>query len=334
MRKTHAKQKQIPSDSSDAALFLKSLQDPDIIERVRVTIKNAHVFKLPPRQTVSVGWRGADWKEKVWQGTVKVVERGEQTAVLLVDRTKGSIFAVCPVKEGAVDRCVDSSRYFVLRIENANGRHMFIGVAFNERNDAFDFNTALEDSRREKEAELTPIQPYTGPTKDYSIKEGEKIHVAIPKVAGVGGNSANDEAAPASKTPNTAYKDAKGKTFGSEHEIPEEKNGAATMRTKSSARENETGGGGLLRPSSKDTPRRADPVPENERSSATDVSALENFFSDASFEDPFPSTTFGGSNPFNSQSDDVSTQSSHPFFKQSGEKPSFDPRAYQTGKGH
>mmetsp|Transcript_15215 Transcript_15215/g.23165 ORF Transcript_15215/g.23165 Transcript_15215/m.23165 type:complete len:218 (-) Transcript_15215:681-1334(-) len=178
MPKTPAK---APAETAtgDAALFLKSLHDPDIIERVRVTIPNAHVFKLPPRQAASSGWLGADWKEKVWQGTVKVVERGNQTAVLLVERTKGSIFAVCPVKEGAVDRCKDSSRYFVLRIENANGRHMFIGVAFNERNDAFDFNTALQDAQREREAELKPVPVYTGPTKDYSIKEGQKIRVAL-----------------------------------------------------------------------------------------------------------------------------------------------------------
>lgn len=172
------------SGASDAAIFLQSLHDPEIIERVRCTIQNAHVFKLPPRQSASVGWRGADWKEKVWQGTVKIVERGDLTAVLLVDRTKGSIFAVCPVKEGAVDRCVDSSRYFVLRIENANGRHMFIGVAFNERNDAFDFNISLQDARREKEQEKNPVKLDFGPPKDYSIKEGEKIKVSIPKTGG------------------------------------------------------------------------------------------------------------------------------------------------------
>lgn len=169
------------NSDSDAAIFLQSLQDPEIIERVRATISNAHVFKLPPRQSATIGWRGADWKEKVWQGTIKVVERGEMTAILLVDKTKGSIFAVCPVKEGAVDRCVDSSRYFVLRIENANGRHMFIGVAFNERNDAFDFNTSLEDSRREREQEMNPTVVDFGPPKDYTLKAGEKIKVSIPK---------------------------------------------------------------------------------------------------------------------------------------------------------
>ena len=109
---------------------------------------------------------------------MKVVERGEMTAIILVDVAKDTIFAVCPVREGAVERCVDSSRYFVLRIENQSGRHMFIGVAFNERSDAFDFNTALEDSKREREAEN--VIPQIHPTKDYSLKEGEKIRVAIP----------------------------------------------------------------------------------------------------------------------------------------------------------
>lgn len=169
---------------NEAAAYLKSLDDPEVIERVRCSIPDAHVFKLPPRQTAG-GWRGADWGKEVWQGTLKVVERGDLTVILLVDKNNGSIFAVCPVKEGAVDRCVDSSRYFVLRVENAQGRHMYIGMAFNERNDAFDFNTSLEDSRREKEAEANPVtfEP-KGPSKDYSIKEGEKIHISVNKVAG------------------------------------------------------------------------------------------------------------------------------------------------------
>mmetsp|Transcript_7977 Transcript_7977/g.17316 ORF Transcript_7977/g.17316 Transcript_7977/m.17316 type:complete len:370 (-) Transcript_7977:370-1479(-) len=154
---------------------------PDyIIERVRVVIKDAHVFKLPPRVSAK-GWRGADWVDKVWQGTLKVMERGDVTLILLVDeRQGGKVFATCPVKEGSIDRCIDSSRYFVLRVENTTGRHMFVGVAFNERCDAFDFNTALEDSRKEKEYDRKPIPVFDGPKKDYSLKEGQKIHVKIP----------------------------------------------------------------------------------------------------------------------------------------------------------
>lgn len=192
------------SANGDTANFLNSMNNPTVIERVRCTIKHAHVFTLPTRKAASIGWHGADWKEKVWQGSVKVVDRNDMTAVLLVERCKGengmtndSIFAVCPIQEGAVERCVDSSRYFVLRIENQSGKHMFIGVAFNERNDAFDFNTSLEDARREREFEAKKQGLFDNdsgigsdgmffsnptPVKDYSLKEGEKIHVAIPKL--------------------------------------------------------------------------------------------------------------------------------------------------------
>ena len=144
----------IPNESNE---YMKSLQNPEVIERVRCVIRDAHVFKLPPRPT-SGGWRGADWRDEVWQGTVKVVERGETTLVLLVDRTSGDIFAVCPIKDGAVDRCVDSSRYFVLRIENALGRHMFIGMAFNERNDAFDLWARSKIAKDEPCQKLQPAR--------------------------------------------------------------------------------------------------------------------------------------------------------------------------------
>lgn len=206
---------------NDAAAYLLSLEDPEVVERVRCTIPEAHIFKLPPRQTAG-GWRGADWDKEVWQGTLKVVERGELTVILLVDSKTGAIFAVCPVNEGAVDRCIDSSRYFVLKVEHGStGKHMFIGLAFNERNDAFDFNTSLADAQREKQAEIEAIEAAKkyeyGPTKDYSMKEGQKIHIAVDKVA--------------KKT--TSKGERRSSASGT------------------------TAGGGFLKPSSKDTPRRA-----------------------------------------------------------------------------
>lgn len=209
---------------NEAAAYLKSLEDPEVVERVRCSIPEAHIFKLPHRPTAG-GWRGADWDKEVWQGTLKVVERGDLTVILLVDSNSGAIFAVCPVKEGAVDRCVDSSRYFVLKVENADGKHMFIGMAFNERNDAFDFNTSLADAQREKQAEIEAMEAAKkyeyGPAKDYSIKSGEKIHISVDKVSG-------------KKSP--ANRDSRRNSAGGDA---------------SSA------GSGFLKPSSKDTPRRA-----------------------------------------------------------------------------
>ena len=150
---------------NEAAAYLKSLEDPEIVERIRCTIKDAHVFKLPNTAN-SGGWRGADWTTEVWQGTLQVVERGDWTVILLKDSKTNAIFAVCPVKEGAVDRCIDSSRYFVLRVESHyEDRHVYIGLAFNERNDAFEFNVSLEDSRREREQQEEAGKLETGPAK-------------------------------------------------------------------------------------------------------------------------------------------------------------------------
>ena len=225
----------------------------EVIERVRLKVSNAHIFKLPPKPS-SGGWRGAEWRDKVWQGVLKVVERNDDTAVLLVDpQEEKNIFAVCPITHqldgtsnnsgNGVDRCIDSSRYFVLRIQNAQGRHMFIGLAFNERNDAFDFNTALEDSRREKMAEKNAALSSSnegifnnGRVKcvDYKMKEGEKIKVSIPKKENMMGRSCNSN-----------------NSGGGGGGV-----GAAARRRLAKALSSNSESGGFLKPSSKDTPSR------------------------------------------------------------------------------
>merc|ERR1712176_547481 len=61
---------------------------------------------------------------------------------------------------------------------------MYIGLAFNERDDAFDFNATLEDIKKERNyATFSAQDPneVASTPKDYSIKEGEKIHISIPK---------------------------------------------------------------------------------------------------------------------------------------------------------
>lgn len=179
------------------------------------------------------------------------MERGEETAVLLVDAAEErNIFAVCPIRHNVdgknnnmgngIDRCIDSSRYFVLRIQNAQGRHMFIGLAFNERNDAFDFNTALEDSRREKEVEKKAALGITSVGKgvDYKMKEGEKIKVSIPKIPSSGS----------------------GEDISPSNNVQQEGNNmSAAARRREARKAKQSGnsaGGGFLKPSSKDTPSR------------------------------------------------------------------------------
>lgn len=187
-----------------------------------------------------------------------MVERSEETAVLLVDTAEErNIFAVCPIRHNVdgknnvgngVDRCIDSSRYFVLRIQNAQGRHMYIGLAFNERNDAFDFNTALEDSRREKEVEMNVASGMIGGNNkgvDYKMKEGEKIRVNIPMIPGDG--SGEDDYSPSSSG------------GGNPTQQQPQQSAAARRREERKARQASSGSnssGGFLKPSSKDTPSK------------------------------------------------------------------------------
>lgn len=238
-----------------------------VVERIRLRIPHAHVFRLPPKPTAG-GWRGADWTDKVWQGALRVVERGDETAVLLVDRKEErNVFAVCPVTHAplpdanggggggehfsGVDRCVDSSRYFVLRLRSAEGRSMLVGVAFNERNDAFDFNAALEDSRREWEAERRMAERRVmeeaeggsglgegggGGGKDYTMKEGETMRVCIPRIGSAGsGEEGGGAGGNGGKSAAARRREA---------------------RRKATSGGSANGGGGFLKPSSKDTPSR------------------------------------------------------------------------------
>ena len=170
-------------------------------ERTLVQLPQCHVFKIPTRRSAD-GHRASDWpKEPTWSGKCKVIAKGKTAAVVLVDQNNAT-FAVCPVTDdSAVERVLDSGRYFVLRIQNAQGKHAFIGIAFNERNDAFDFNVALQEHKdsnnREKQAQATTSLPQLS-NLIPALKEGEKIKISL----GSGNNSNANNANKPKKSPN------------------------------------------------------------------------------------------------------------------------------------
>ena len=75
---------------------------------------------------------------------------------------------------------LDSSRYFVLRIED-QGRHAFIGIGFNERDEAFDFKVALTDHNRVEAnvAAAKALLDSAAPKEDLGLKDGQKIVVKL-----------------------------------------------------------------------------------------------------------------------------------------------------------
>lgn len=141
------------------------------------------VYRIPPRST-SRGYRASDWKLDApdWTGRLRVVAKEKECVLKLEDKNTGELFASCPVDKYpgvAIEAVLDSSRYFVLRIQDGNGRSAFIGIGFADRSDSFDLNVALQDHFKwlQKSEELENPAPDTTPPLDLSFKEGETITI-------------------------------------------------------------------------------------------------------------------------------------------------------------
>ncbi|XP_058791860.1 NECAP-like protein CG9132 [Phymastichus coffea] len=165
---------------------------PETYESVLLVKQEVFVFKIPPMST-NRGYRAADWnlQEPSWTGRMRVVAKGDAVCIKLEDKISGALFAKCPIEAYpgiAVEAVTDSSRYFVLRIQDDDGRSAFIGVGFLDRSDSFDLNVALQDHFKwlknrdqiEKEKEAPKEQ------MDFRFKEGEtiKINMKITKKDG------------------------------------------------------------------------------------------------------------------------------------------------------
>ncbi|XP_059432216.1 uncharacterized protein At1g03900 isoform X2 [Corylus avellana] len=179
--------------------------DEEALEQTLLVVREVAVYKIPPRPT-SGGYKCGEWlqSDKIWSGRLRVVSCKTRCEIRLEDPASGDLFAACFVqpgqpRESAVETVLDSSRYFVLRIEDGRGKHAFVGLGFAERNEAFDFNVALSDHekyvRREHEkreggggggeADDRDNQIDIHPAVNHRLKEGETIRISVkPKSSG------------------------------------------------------------------------------------------------------------------------------------------------------
>ncbi|KAM6440463.1 adaptin ear-binding coat-associated protein 1-like isoform 2-T2 [Liasis olivaceus] len=145
------------------------------------------VFRIPPRAS-NRGYRASDWKldQPDWTGRLRVTSKGKIAYVKLEDKVSGELFAQAPIDQYpgiAVETVNDSSRYFVIRIQDGNGRSAFIGIGFGDRGDAFDFNVALQDHfkwvKQETEISKESQELDSRPKLDLGFKEGQTIKLNI-----------------------------------------------------------------------------------------------------------------------------------------------------------
>ncbi|XP_066306483.1 uncharacterized protein At1g03900-like [Miscanthus floridulus] len=156
------------------------------LELVLFQVAECYVYLIPPRKTAA-SYRADEWNVNkwAWEGALKVASKGEECIIKLEDKNTGELYARAFLREGEphpVEPVIDSSRYFVLRVEENIGgrqRHAFIGLGFRERPEAYDFQAALHDHMKylnKKKAAEEMVQHYEKQSSvDYSLKEGETL---------------------------------------------------------------------------------------------------------------------------------------------------------------
>ncbi|KAF9817826.1 hypothetical protein IEO21_03168 [Rhodonia placenta] len=170
---------------------MEEFRDDDI-ESVLYIGREVSVYKIPPLKK-NEGHRAQEWGDlgsPLWKGRLRIIERSSGAMIQFEDATTGAVFAKAdydPAKP-CVEAVLDSSRYFVVRVED-NGKRAYIGMGFLERTDSFDFNVTLQDYTKRWKARMNPPDAATdspsphvpaGPKKDYSLKEGQTFSISIP----------------------------------------------------------------------------------------------------------------------------------------------------------
>ncbi|KAJ3569957.1 hypothetical protein NP233_g4723 [Leucocoprinus birnbaumii] len=175
------------------------------VESILYIGREVSVYKIPPLRA-NVGYRAGEWgdlAQPLWKGRLRIIERSSGTAILFEDSQTGDLFAKADYdpERPSVEAVLDSSRYFVVRVEDS-GRKAYIGMGFAERTDSFDFSvchTQYHGSIPLTPAQMLPFKtiatginaesaeaespsPHipTGPKKDYTLKEGQTFTINLP----------------------------------------------------------------------------------------------------------------------------------------------------------
>ncbi|KAH7063469.1 adaptin ear-binding coat-associated protein-like protein 1 [Macrophomina phaseolina] len=185
----------------------------DAIQRVLYIASKAHVYQIPPL-TSTRGYTAGEWKNEIFTGRLRILETAvprssssttpasttasDDTSedvkvdILIEDSSTGELFAAAPYTTPAVvEQALDSSRFFAVQFRN-QGMKATLGVGFENRSEAMDFNISLQDARKVLGLEpkqqgnngllstaASSLQNKIEEKKDFSLKAGETITVNI-----------------------------------------------------------------------------------------------------------------------------------------------------------
>jgi hypothetical protein len=110
-------------------------------DTVLFVARECFVYRVPPRASTA-GYKAGEWGDMeafLWKGRLRIMEKGDQCSIRLEDGENGELFAECPydITGTSVEPVLDSSRYFVLRVEsqgpNGQMKKAYIGMGVSGR---------------------------------------------------------------------------------------------------------------------------------------------------------------------------------------------------------
>ena len=157
--------------------YKKDMEKEDELEILKLRDPNVHVFSLPP-MTSSKGHTTSDFTNLVFKGMMKMTVKGQYMFIYFLN-PDNTIFIVSIV-DANYEKFIlptDSSRYFTIRAMNENGVPNWFGIAFKQRNAAFDFKKTLMDFKEayqfEIKLKMNEGKEYV-PKYDFSLKEKKR----------------------------------------------------------------------------------------------------------------------------------------------------------------
>lgn len=166
------------------------------LQRLLFTTPSVHVYAIPPL-TSTRGFNAGPWTappkptaQQIFTARLRILELSKPSptasssdslsvTINLEDPKTGELFAASPyTSEAVVQPALDSSRFFAVRVVGEGGMKATLGMGFEDRSDAFDFGIALREARKVLGWEKAKAE--TGDVlRDFSLKEGEKIHIQV-----------------------------------------------------------------------------------------------------------------------------------------------------------
>jgi hypothetical protein len=140
--------------------------------------QNVTLFRLP-NVLVTQGHYLDSWKDKIWRGNLFLKTNPDFLTIELLN-DDGTLYAKSYTKEdyqNYVQKCIDSSRGYAIKLTHDDNRFAWVGMVFHDRTSAFQFFVTFQDHLNRKKQKFKKIE--VDPNMNFKLQKGQKIQISF-----------------------------------------------------------------------------------------------------------------------------------------------------------